>query len=92
MAPQGRESRVIIMGSTGAGKSEFANCTSGSSDFPVGRSLASCTTEARTSKPFLVDGKIVTIIDTPGFDDTRRGDAEVLSSIAAYLTEMNSQV
>ncbi|KAI6131371.1 hypothetical protein EDD17DRAFT_1644548 [Pisolithus thermaeus] len=43
------------------------------------------------SKPFLVDGKIVTIIDTPGFDDTRRGDAEVLSSIAAYLSKFYEQ-
>ncbi|KAI6025176.1 hypothetical protein PISMIDRAFT_550392 [Pisolithus microcarpus 441] len=91
MAPQGRESRVIIMGSTGAGKSEFANCASGSSEFLVGRSLASCTTGACTSKPFLVDGKIVTIIDTPGFDDTRRGDAEVLSSIAAFLSKLYEQ-
>ncbi|KAI5989617.1 P-loop containing nucleoside triphosphate hydrolase protein [Pisolithus orientalis] len=91
MASQGRESRVIIMGSTGAGKSEFANCASGSSDFLVGRSLSSCTTEVCTSKPFPVDGKIVTVIDTPGFDDTRRGDAGVLSSIAAYLSKSYEQ-
>ncbi|KAI5994302.1 hypothetical protein EDC04DRAFT_2613206 [Pisolithus marmoratus] len=79
------------MGSTGVGKSQFANCASGSSDFLVGRSLASCTTEVCTSKPFLVDGKIVTVMDTPGFDDTRRGDAEVLSSIAAYLSKSYEQ-
>lgn len=73
------------MGATGSGKSTFINCASGS-DLPVGKGLESCTVDVRTSKPFLLNGKIVTLIDTPGFDDTTRSDTDILSSIAAYLS------
>ncbi|KAI5982749.1 hypothetical protein EDC04DRAFT_2874301 [Pisolithus marmoratus] len=49
--------------------------------------LESCTTDAGTSKPFLLDGRFVTLIDTPGFDDTIRNDTDVLTlAIAAYLS------
>ncbi|KAI5989615.1 P-loop containing nucleoside triphosphate hydrolase protein [Pisolithus orientalis] len=74
-----------VMGATGSGKSTFINCASGS-DLPVGKGLESCTVDVRTSKPFLLNGKIVTLIDTPGFDDTTRSDTDILSSIAAYLS------
>lgn len=36
-------------------------------------------------KPFEVDGRRVTLIDTPGFDDTTKSDADILSMIAAFL-------
>lgn len=64
---------------------QFINLASGS-DLPVGRGLESCTSEVRTSKPFYLNGRIVTLIDTPGFDDTTRSDTDILSSIAAYLS------
>lgn len=34
-----------------------------------------------------LDGKTVTLIDTPGFDDTYRTDADILNLIANYLAE-----
>jgi hypothetical protein len=34
-----------------------------------------------------IDGRIVTLIDTPGFDDTNMTDGEVLSLIAKWLSE-----
>ena len=34
-----------------------------------------------------VSGKEVTLIDTPGFDDTERSDADILESISEYLLE-----
>ena len=64
---------------------QFINLASGS-NLPVGRGLESCTSEVRTSRPFLLNGRIVTLIDTPGFDDTTRSDTDILSSIAAYLS------
>ncbi|KAI6110378.1 P-loop containing nucleoside triphosphate hydrolase protein [Pisolithus croceorrhizus] len=74
-----------VMGATGSGKSTFINCASGS-ELPVGKGLESCTVDVRTSKPFRMNGRIVTLIDTPGFDDTTRSDTDILSSIAAYLS------
>ncbi|KAG1747163.1 P-loop containing nucleoside triphosphate hydrolase protein [Suillus paluster] len=74
------------MGATGSGKSTFINKASGS-DLPVGDGLESCTSEVRTSRPFVVGGSVVTLIDTPGFDDTSRTDTDILSMIAAYLSK-----
>jgi hypothetical protein len=35
--------------------------------------------------PFELDGRRITLIDTPGFDDTRKSDTDVLKMIAAFL-------
>ncbi|KAL4081032.1 P-loop containing nucleoside triphosphate hydrolase protein [Scleroderma citrinum] len=79
-----------IMGATGTGKSTFVNVASGS-QLPVGRGLQSCTSDVMTSKPFLLNGHTVTLIDTPGFDDTNRSDTDILRSIAAYLANTYEQ-
>ena len=34
----------------------------------------------------LVDGKQFVLFDTPGFDDTYRGDADILASLAENLS------
>jgi predicted GTPase len=34
---------------------------------------------------FKLDGRKVILIDTPGFDDTERSDAEVAKIISAFL-------
>lgn len=41
----------------------------------------------KTVKPysFTVDGRIITLVDTPGFDDTSRGDAEILTELGEWL-------
>ncbi|KAF8181512.1 hypothetical protein BJ912DRAFT_979725 [Pholiota molesta] len=36
--------------------------------------------------PFDLDGQMISLIDTPGFDDTNLSDASVLNMIAAYLS------
>lgn len=90
MVARGRDIRIAIMGATGTGKSTFANLASGSK-LPVGRGLQSCTSDVMTSKPFILNGNIVTLIDTPGFDDTNRSDTEILRSIAAYLSNTYEQ-
>ena len=64
---------------------QFANLASGSDDLKVGTNLHSCTSEIQLSKPFTLDGRRVVLIDTPGFNDTTKGDFEILSMITAFL-------
>jgi predicted GTPase len=51
----------------------------------VGIDLHSCTSEIQLSKPFILDGRRVVLIDTPGFNDTTKGDFEILRIITAFL-------
>jgi hypothetical protein len=53
----------------------------------VGRDLDSCTSEIQESGEFILDGRRVILIDTPGFDDTCKSDTDVLKMIAAFLGE-----
>lgn len=52
----------------------------------IGYGLESCTSEVHVSEPFALDGRIVTLIDTPGFDDTVKTEAEILRLIADFLS------
>ncbi|KAG5641212.1 hypothetical protein DXG03_005760 [Asterophora parasitica] len=52
----------------------------------VGRGLESCTTSVQATSPFDLDGYRITLIDTPGFDDSTMRDTDVLAMIAAYLS------
>ncbi|KAG2157890.1 P-loop containing nucleoside triphosphate hydrolase protein [Suillus bovinus] len=81
---------IAVMGATGSGKTTFINMASGS-DLRVGMGLESCTNEVQTSQSFMLDGKRVVLIDTPGFDDTTKSDTDVLKMIAAYLQTMHKQ-
>ncbi|KAK7695012.1 hypothetical protein QCA50_002200 [Cerrena zonata] len=78
---------IGVMGGTGTGKSTFVNLASGS-NLQVGFNLESCTSETQLSQPFVVDGRTVVLIDTPGFDDTFKTEADVLHSIADFLAAM----
>ena len=89
------------MGATGSGKTsvrtrcswtarelihgfQFINIASGS-QLRVGVNLTSCTAEVELANEFVLDGRRVILIDTPGFDDTNISDAEILEKIAAFL-------
>lgn len=78
------EIRIIVMGRSGAGKSSFINLAS-NSRLRVGSSLESCTESVELSEPFELQGRRIRLIDTPGFDDSSKSDAEVLSTIANFL-------
>jgi len=71
------------MGTTGSGKTKFINTISGA-NFAVGHDLKSCTTEIQY-KSFKLDDEWITLIDTPGFDDTERPQADILKQIATFL-------
>ncbi|KAE9398537.1 hypothetical protein BT96DRAFT_957543 [Gymnopus androsaceus JB14] len=74
------------MGPTGSGKSTFINKACQTEEMVVGKGLESCTAVVASSKQFQLNGRTVVLIDTPGFDDTNRSDAEILGDISVYLT------
>jgi hypothetical protein len=45
----------------------------------------SCTDAVQIAGTFILDGRPVVLIDTPGFDDTTRSDTDVLKMVAAFL-------
>ena len=63
---------------------QFVNLAS-RSGLRVGTGLGSCTADVQLADRFILDGTTVTLIDTPGFDDTVRSDTDVLRMIAAFL-------
>ncbi|KDR67885.1 hypothetical protein GALMADRAFT_257785 [Galerina marginata CBS 339.88] len=74
------------MGGSGTGKSTFINLISGDR-LRVGETLESCTEDVALSLPFSIDGQRIRLVDTPGFDDTSKSDAEILSVIVQFLAE-----
>ena len=53
----------------------------------MGHTLESCTSEIKIVKlsvPELADGDVV-FVDTPGFDDTHKSDADILKMVADWL-------
>jgi len=55
------------------------------SNLHVGANLESCTANVQLAGGFTIDGRPVVLIDTPGFDDTKMSDTDVLKLIAAFL-------
>ena len=53
-------------------------------DFEVGDGPESCTADIQHCT-FTLNGREVTLIDTPGFDDTNLSETEVLHRIIAHL-------
>ncbi|EAU87550.2 hypothetical protein CC1G_12349 [Coprinopsis cinerea okayama7 len=58
------------------------------SRLPVSSGLKSCTNDVAVSEPFTLDGRKMRLIDTPGFDDSNRSDAEVLGTISDFLAKL----
>lgn len=76
---------VAVMGPTGSGKSSFINAASGTAKNKVGHKLKSETNDVQTTEFELDPHNHVMLIDTPGFDDTKLSDADVLQKIANFM-------
>ena len=65
---------------------QFINLASGS-NLEVGTGMKPCTTEAQAADDFALDGRAVTLVDTPGSDGTSKSDAEILKMITLFLAD-----
>ncbi|KAJ3508731.1 hypothetical protein NLJ89_g5594 [Agrocybe chaxingu] len=90
LTANGRQEDIVIavMGSTGTGKSSFIRLLTGNTDVKVGDSLESETSDIQIIR--FCDGpsgRNITIVDTPGFDDSRAGvtDTDILRTITDFL-------
>ncbi|KAH0559031.1 hypothetical protein GP486_004369 [Trichoglossum hirsutum] len=81
---------IGVIGVTGAGKTTFISKATGRSDLVIGHGVEACTQDIL---PVTVEvgGRKVTLIDTPGFDDTYKSDADILQLIANYLATTYEQ-
>ncbi|KAJ4317353.1 hypothetical protein N0V84_007410 [Fusarium piperis] len=81
-------SLIAVMGVTGSGKSNFLRHLIGKGEEKrptVGHNLYSCTQKTEMYECRLGNKQVV-FFDTPGFDDTYRGDADVLADVAQVLS------
>ncbi|KAI8299690.1 hypothetical protein K4K59_002095 [Colletotrichum sp. SAR11_240] len=77
---------ILVMGLTGAGKSYFLNQLKTHS-VKEGHSLFA-ETQSCQAVEILLDGeepRSITVVDTPGFDDTVRPQDEILAEITEYM-------
>ncbi|KAL3584904.1 hypothetical protein FPOAC2_14685 [Fusarium poae] len=81
---------IAVIGVTGAGKTTFVSKAANRTDLEIGHGIDSCTQDIK-SVTFTLDGKQVTLIDTPGFDDTFKSDGDILQLVANYLSATYKQ-
>uniref|UniRef100_A0A8C2XCX2 AIG1-type G domain-containing protein n=1 Tax=Cyclopterus lumpus TaxID=8103 RepID=A0A8C2XCX2_CYCLU len=78
--------RMVILGKTGVGKSSLTNTIFGEQLVKIGHTLSSETRSCQAvTKP--VNGRDVTLIDSPGFFDTDRSEKEMKVEIVRCITE-----
>ncbi|KAK1232374.1 hypothetical protein PQX77_004496 [Marasmius sp. AFHP31] len=80
-----KSSIIVVLGATGSGKTTFVNTASGSS-LQVGSDLEPCTTSVQLSQPFVVNGREIRLVDTPGDED-----ADALKQITDFLAGVYEQ-
>jgi len=82
-SPQ-QEILIGVIGVTGSGKTTFISRATGQHDLVIGHGVEACTQDI-IPVTMEMEGRRVTLIDTPGFDDTYKSDADILQLIADYL-------
>lgn len=81
-----KEAIIAVIGPTGSGKSSFINTASGTLAMAIGNEHSSCTRTVESALPFEFEGRAVTLIDTPGIDDTTLcSDVDVMRMLVTFL-------
>ncbi|XP_030286411.1 GTPase IMAP family member 7-like isoform X2 [Sparus aurata] len=78
--------RIVMLGKTGAGRSSLANTIFGEERFKISHTLNSETRQCK-SETRSVNGRSITLVDTPGLFDTHRSEEELKPEIVRCITE-----
>ncbi|KAF8429577.1 P-loop containing nucleoside triphosphate hydrolase protein [Tirmania nivea] len=81
---------IAVMGMTGSGKSTFVSMATNTPPPPEIAQLESCTLGVTVASFNHKCGKVVHLIDTPGFNDTHRTDGDILHELAYWLLKCYS--
>ncbi|KIM95433.1 hypothetical protein OIDMADRAFT_79061, partial [Oidiodendron maius Zn] len=85
------DSIVAFMGLTGSGKSSFINLLLGASRAAVGNDILSGEYKSSQIIVQVISNKLIILVDTPGFDDTKRSDLDVLREMYQWLKDAHDE-
>lgn len=80
---------VVMLGVTGSGKSSLGNSIYGKEAFKVSNEAESCTSAAQTITKIVDPINVpLTVVDTPGYGDSRGGDEKNMKHMTETLQDI----